>query len=123
MGLGSIPQNVAVNKGSGPPPTECAYCHGSVDEPLWHHMELGREDPTSPDPWPADFLSLSFCCEQHLSDYFRQGLSPPPDFRPDEPLPAHTVRDRLQEAAVFGGLGLAVALAVVGLATVIRWLT
>lgn len=86
-------------------------------------MELGREDPNSPDPWPADLLSLSFCCEHHLSDYLRHGLLPPPDFRPNEPLPAHAVRDLLHETAVFGGLGLAVALAVVGLVTVIRWLT
>ncbi|QGN59200.1 hypothetical protein [Nostocoides sp. HKS02] len=58
-----------------------------------------------------------------MTDYLREGLLPPPDFSPAEPLPTHRVRELLDDIAVFGGLGLAVALAVVGLVTVIRWLT
>lgn len=79
----------------------------------WLHLEVTRHD----DADRLDFLDVDFCSQEHAAEWLQRPL-PEPAVEPPFLL---TARDRLAGAAAGLGVGIVIALAMLGLWTAGRF--
>ncbi|MCL3861679.1 hypothetical protein [Actinotalea sp. K2] len=96
----------------------CDLCGAPVPDDAWLTVEVDRARPAESSVVGFDYLNAIFCSQEHASQWLAGPLPAP------EPVALLTPSrgDRVFDALLVPGIVLVIALALVGLWTVVRWI-